>query len=142
MSLQQVERLLQKREGIRLEFKKARIDLPENLFETVCAMLNREGGNILLGVADDGTVVGVDPLRVEALITNIVNHSNNPQRLDRLIEIGRIIANTPGIKVKGIQDNVNVSRETIKKDLKVLIDKGLVEYRGSLKMGGYYALFP
>ena len=58
--------------------------MPENLFETVCAMLNREGGDILLGVADDGTVVGVDPLRVEALITNIINHSNNPQRLDTI----------------------------------------------------------
>ena len=45
-------------------------------------MLNRDGGDILLGVADDGTVVGVDPLRVETLLTNIVNHSNNPQRLD------------------------------------------------------------
>jgi len=82
MSLQQVEYLLQQREGIRLEFKQSRIDLPENLFETVCAMLNRDGGDIFLGVADDGTVVGIDPLRVETLITNILNHSNNPQRLD------------------------------------------------------------
>jgi len=82
MSLQKVEQLLQRREGIRLEFKEARTELPGNLFETICAMLNRDGGDILLGVADDGTVTGVDSTRVEALKTNLVNLSNNPQKLE------------------------------------------------------------
>jgi len=27
---------------------------PSNLFETICAFLNRMGGDIFLGVADDG----------------------------------------------------------------------------------------
>ena len=58
---------------------------------------------------------------------------------DRLIEIGRIIANTPGIKVKGIEEAVpSASQRTLKRDLKVLAEKGLIEYRGSAR--GYYPL--
>lgn len=82
MSLDRVKRLLFQRENIRLEFKESRIDLPANLFETICAMLNREGGDILLGVADDGTVQGVDASRIEIIKTNLVSLSNNPNKLD------------------------------------------------------------
>ena len=82
MSLDRVKRLLLQPENIRLEFKESRADLPANLFETICAMLNREGGDILLGVADDGTVQGVDASRIEIIKTNLVSLSNNPNKLD------------------------------------------------------------
>jgi len=77
-----VKKLLKQSEGRRLEFKESRAHLPSTLFETVCAFLNREGGDILLGVQDNGQVVGVDRDRVEILKSNIVNLSNNPQKLD------------------------------------------------------------
>jgi predicted HTH transcriptional regulator len=35
------------------------------VLKTVAAFLNTEGGDLLLGVADDGTVVGVEPDRLE-----------------------------------------------------------------------------
>ena len=82
MSIERVRRLLRQREDIRLEFKEAKAELPETLFETICAMLNRDGGDILLGVADDGVVKGVNPSKVETLTTNLVNLSNNAQKLD------------------------------------------------------------
>jgi len=43
MSLDRVKKLLKQKEGIRLEFKESQTDLPSNLFESICAMLNREG---------------------------------------------------------------------------------------------------
>ena len=82
MSIERVRRLLRQRENIHLEFKEAKAELPETLFETICAMLNRDGGDILLGVADDGVLKGVDPSKVETLKTNLVNLSNNAQKLD------------------------------------------------------------
>ena len=42
-----------------LEFKSAKGGLPKNLWETYSAMANSQGGIILLGVGDDGTVSGV-----------------------------------------------------------------------------------
>ncbi len=69
-------------EGIRVEYKEARESLPANAFETVCAMLNRDGGDILLGVDDHGQVSGIDLQSLDKLKNNIVNLSNNPQKLD------------------------------------------------------------
>ena len=37
-------------EGVTTEFKEAKTGLPKNLFETVCAFLNRNGGHIFLGI--------------------------------------------------------------------------------------------
>ncbi|MCK5775354.1 MAG: ATP-binding protein, partial [Bacteroidales bacterium] len=37
----------------RVEFKKAKNKLPSNLFETICAFLNKSGGEIILGVDDN-----------------------------------------------------------------------------------------
>lgn len=52
--------LIKQGEGISVEFKSAQSAIPKNLFETVCAFLNRVGGNILLGVEDDGSIIGID----------------------------------------------------------------------------------
>ena len=54
---------------------------PENLFETVCAFLNREGGSILLGVDNEGNVTGVDPEVVDQMCSDISSSSNNQTKL-------------------------------------------------------------
>lgn len=48
--------IIGKKEKETTEFKKAEYNLPDNLFESICAMLNRNGGHMFLGVADDGTI--------------------------------------------------------------------------------------
>ena len=70
------------RESLVLEFKGAARDLPQSLFETVCAFLNLDGGLIVLGVADDGTITGIAPAAVDRLKTEIASLSNNPNKLD------------------------------------------------------------
>jgi len=78
----QLEKLLTQRESATMERKESARELPHSLFETVCAFLNQNGGTILLGVADDGAVVGIDADVVERLKAEIVNLSNNPQKLN------------------------------------------------------------
>ncbi|MDY0279825.1 MAG: putative DNA binding domain-containing protein [Salinivirgaceae bacterium] len=53
MNTEKIKELIQQGEGLTIEFKRSREDLPVNLFETGCAFLNRNGGAILLGVKDD-----------------------------------------------------------------------------------------
>ena len=73
--------LLQKGEGLMVEFKRAKNKLPENLFETICAFLNRNGGTIVLGINDDKTISGIDPELAHKFCKDIANLSNNPQKL-------------------------------------------------------------
>jgi len=82
MPIERARQLITQKENIRLEFKEAANALPANLFETICAMLNRYGGDIMLGVDDNNVLHGIDPASVQTLITNLVNLSNNPQKLD------------------------------------------------------------
>ncbi len=78
---QRVEQLLAAGESRNVEFKVAKQSLSNNLFETVCAFLNRDGGDILLGVTDDGVATGVDPDRLPQIKKDFANAINNPQKL-------------------------------------------------------------
>ncbi|MDR1737720.1 MAG: putative DNA binding domain-containing protein, partial [Candidatus Symbiothrix sp.] len=79
MTKEQLQHIISQGEGISTEFKKAKNQMPKNLFETVCAFLNRSGGTILLGVLDDGTVEGIDndvALKMKKDIANLSNDLN------------------------------------------------------------------
>ena len=77
----QIQDLIQKGEGIDLEFKACRNQLNRDVYETVCAFLNRHGGTILLGVQDDGAIQGVEPTAVAQIRKDFVTAVNNPQKL-------------------------------------------------------------
>jgi len=51
-----------------------------------------------------------------------------------------LIHENEGIKVKDISIRLNIPVSTIDKHIKVLINKNLIERRGSKKTGGYFAL--
>ena len=82
-----IYKLIEKGEGLTLEFKTATAELPKNLIETVCAFLNRNGGNILLGVADNGSIVGIAENKIQKMKKELTNALNNPQLLSPPIYI-------------------------------------------------------
>ena len=63
-------------ENLNIEFKRAGDGPKADTFESVCAFLNKAGGDLLLGVDDDGTVVGLPPKSVDAMIRNFVKVMN------------------------------------------------------------------
>ncbi|HRY33036.1 MAG TPA: putative DNA binding domain-containing protein [Bacteroidales bacterium] len=82
MTEAQIRTYLSQGEGLRIEFKKSRLALPGNLFESVCSFLNHSGGTILLGVDNDGSFEGVDRTTLDKLMDNVATLSNNPEFLD------------------------------------------------------------
>lgn len=46
-------------ESTTVEYKEAKKAFPSSLFETICSMLNRNGGHIFLGVNDESKIIGV-----------------------------------------------------------------------------------
>ena len=71
--------LTRKGEDTRIEYKTCTEEISESLYESVCSLLNHSGGQILVGVQNDGTIIGVNPEKVEQLRTDIVNCINNPE---------------------------------------------------------------
>lgn len=87
MLLEYIQHIINKGEGINVEFKSATSAIPKNLFETVCAFLNRIGGNILLGVEDDGSISGIDEIHLDRMKKELTNALNNPQLINPPIYI-------------------------------------------------------
>jgi ATP-dependent DNA helicase RecG len=74
--------LIKEGESLRLEFKRDAPLSEAELVEAVACLANTEGGWLLLGVEDDGTISGLHPSRqpvkpaqIQALITNKTNPS-------------------------------------------------------------------
>lgn len=57
MTLQEINKLAQQGEGLKVEFKK-KAAFPDKIVREIIAMANTEGGVLLIGVDDDGTVSG------------------------------------------------------------------------------------
>jgi ATP-dependent DNA helicase RecG len=55
-----------------------------------------------------------------------------------LKDVLEIIKSNPGIKKTAIITHVGKSKATLTRYLKQLVDKKLIEYKGSDKTGGYY----
>ena len=66
-------------EGKTLELKRD-LSSPDGPLRTLVAFANSAGGRLVVGVADDGTIVGVDdPLTEEERIANLINDRISPQ---------------------------------------------------------------
>lgn len=81
MKMKKLQELLSDRESLTVEFKQSRDKLNKDVFESVCAFLNRNGGHLFLGVDDDGNVVGVNENAVEKVKKDFVTSMNNPQKI-------------------------------------------------------------
>ena len=157
-----IPQLIEQGEGVSMEFKRAKSKLPESLFETICAFLNRNGGIIILGVTDD---------QIKNLYTrkNLLYSENTVypflfetdfvpgivERVRKIIKINRAnhpwndLSNeefyrTAGLYRKDFANGIegftmiNMPIDTVDKHIRVLIKKNLIERRGSRKTGGYY----
>lgn len=61
-----------------LEFKRD-LSSPDGPLRTFVAFANSAGGRLIVGVADDGTVVGVDdPLAEEERIASLIDDRSHP----------------------------------------------------------------
>ena len=82
MDGKEIDRLRAQGEGSTIEFKRGGKGARDDTFESYCAFLNRDGGDILLGVEDDGTVVGLPPNAVKDIVKNLISVMNDANLLN------------------------------------------------------------
>ena len=81
MMTQPVELLIKQPEGKQLEFKRD-LSSPQPLLKTLVAFANTAGGQLFIGIGDDGAVIGVDdPLGEEERLSNLITDSISPRLL-------------------------------------------------------------
>lgn len=74
----EVDYLLKGESGT-VEFKRCGNQPEHDVFETICSFANRSGGNLFLGVSDDGAILGIPKttlLAIQRNITNVVSNKN------------------------------------------------------------------
>jgi len=78
MTIRELEQLVALGEGISLEFKR-RVPRPQRIAKEIVALANTNGGRIVLGVGDDGTITGVgDAAEEEFLLRQATNTHCTP----------------------------------------------------------------
>ena len=78
---QELFKLIQNGENTEVEFKKSTTDITKDVYDTVCAFSNRNGGHIFLGIKDNGTILGIQPDCVDAMKKNFVTSVNNENKM-------------------------------------------------------------
>jgi hypothetical protein len=83
MTVQELSRLVARGEGAHLEFKR-RVPRPQRIVKEIIAFANTRGGQLLLGVDDDGTITGLRDVGEEefALRTALSTHCDPPVSVD------------------------------------------------------------
>lgn len=78
MTLDKLQAILTTGENVGVEFKRCGNGIEHDVYETVCSFLNRFGGDIFMGVLDNGTVIGVPPKAASDMVKNFIKVVSNP----------------------------------------------------------------
>ena len=73
--------LIEQGESHVVEFKKSTTDITKDVYESVCAFSNRDGGHIFLGVKDNGKILGVHPDHIDQMKKDFVTAVNNENKM-------------------------------------------------------------
>jgi ATP-dependent DNA helicase RecG len=79
MTPEELKHIIAQGESATVEFKRSQDNLSRSAYETICAFLNRRGGHLVLGVEDNGTIVGINPDSVQKQLDTLARDLNNQQ---------------------------------------------------------------
>jgi ATP-dependent DNA helicase RecG len=85
MNNDKLENILAVGETIAVEFKRCGNGIESDTFETVCSFLNRYGGDIYLGVEDNGEVRGIPENAAADMVKNFIAMINNPDVISPIV---------------------------------------------------------
>lgn len=68
-------------EGQTIEFKKSTSDVTKDVYESIYAFSNRDGGHIFLGVSDNGAITGIEINRIDRMKKDFVTAINNENKM-------------------------------------------------------------
>jgi ATP-dependent DNA helicase RecG len=73
MDVKGLKQIISRGEGPFVDFSKCTTELTDSVFQSVCSFLNKEGGNIVVGVHDYGKIVGVAEVFIDNMLKKFAN---------------------------------------------------------------------
>ncbi|ADV34785.1 Divergent AAA domain (plasmid) [Mesomycoplasma conjunctivae] len=82
MNKEELKKLLIQGEGEEIEFKTCKDALSKSVFDTVSAFSNKNGGHLILGIGDNGEVLGVDKTKVKKIVNDFLNSIHDSTKIN------------------------------------------------------------
>jgi len=99
VSVEKLEKAIVMGETIAIEFKRCGGSIESDTYESVCSMLNRFGGDLYLGVEDNGTVKGVPEKATQDLIRNFISMVGNVDVISPTVYLTPEVLDYKGAKI-------------------------------------------
>ena len=91
MDLNEMQSIFTIGETVAVEFKRCGNGIESDTYETVCSFLNRFGGDLFLGVLDDGTVLGVPEKAASDMVKNFIKVISNPSMFSPTVYLQKLL---------------------------------------------------
>ena len=125
-------------ETVAIEFKRCGNGISTDTFKTVCSFLNRFGGDIFLGVEDNGTVCGIPKNAVSYMVKEFVKSVSDPEIIHPTVHLAPEVIEYEGKHI--IQVHVPPSSEvhSYKKGIYNRLDNADVKVTDSEQIAALY----
>ena len=139
MDLKEFQDILKIGETVAVEFKRCGNGIESDVYESVCSFLNRFGGDIFMGVLDDGTVVGVPPKAAPDMIKNFITVISNPALFSPTIYLApEVIEDEQGHKVIHVHVPPSAEVHSYKKIVYDRVDDADVKVTATSQIAAMY----
>ena len=138
MSIGKLRNALVIGETVAVEFKRCGNGIGADTYETVCSFLNRFGGDIYLGVEDNGAVVGVPQNAAGDMIKNFVNTISNPDAFSPTVYLMPEVLEYEGKTVIHIRVPASPEVHTYKKVVYDRVGEADVRVKGTHQIAEMY----
>lgn len=138
MDKQKFESILKIGETIAIEFKRCGNGIENDVYESVCSFLNRFGGDVFLGVINDGTVRGVPEKAARDMIKNFIKVISNPTMFTPTIYLVPEIIQYEGKTIIHVHVPVSAEVHSFKKEVYDRVDDADVKVTATAQLASMY----
>ena len=125
-------------ETIAVEFKRCGNGIENDVYESVCSFLNRFGGDIYMGVLNDGTVLGVPPKAATDMVKNFIKMISNPDLFTPTIYLVPEVIEYEGKTIIHIRVPVSAEVHSFKKIVYDRVDDADVKVTATGQIAAMY----
>lgn len=138
MNIDILRKILEIGETVAVEFKRCGNGIESDTYETVCSFLNRFGGDLFMGVLDDGTVLGIPPKAAPSMIKNFISCVSNPALFSPTIYLVPEIVEYEGKTVIHVHVPPSAEVHTYKKVIYDRVDDADVKVTATAQIAQMY----